>query len=303
MNFKESLFTAAIAGIVSYVVVNYEINSATDNFSQLITQNSVDYFKGVEDEIEIKARAGLNKRYDLSFIKARLKGLFPDMAITNIRRITPEFFIATINGEQIAIDNKGDTLLKGKLIDLRNISGKSDLVNAKIHILESINATNNKSRKQPVSTKNLNINRTTSNDTSKFNNSFDYIKSKAIHYPAVGEVKESLILFGDNTCIKCKNLHKSIPSMQESGIEIYYALLSREGLKSSNASKINSILCSLDPKKALDEEFSGVESVESNQCVSPQKDFLYAAINIYKIEGTPTFVNRDGNVVSLNSLL
>lgn len=137
----------------------------------------------------------------------------------------------------------------------------------------------------------------------------------SIHYPAVGEVKKTIAIFGDPTCPVCKSLHEYIPELQKAGVDIYYLLYNRKlaphtvGSPAASAvdNTMTNIWCAEDSGAALSEAFrNGGRYNEYTDCSTlrerEKSDFPgnghYLMGRLIDMEGTPYTITDDGQILT-----
>ena len=292
------LVSLATATITSKIIVS----NLVSDFTSAITLDSNNYLS----EIESKVYSGVSPNEDNAsdptlFIKARLEGLFPSSKIGEIKPINEALYLVNIDANTIYIDKLGETILKGTAIDVKSVNSPAEFSGAKVY-KTSVASTSVNDNSQPAEVKEESLPHAQSNSLGK-QDDFDYLTNKSIHYPAIGLVKKSVLIFADPTCPKCQKLHKEIANLNKSGVDVFYALVSRRGMQAPIAEKIRTILCQSDQLKALDDAMLSDNYPESGNCAKTLDDFMFGALEKYKIIGTPYIVDRDGNSISQSELL
>jgi protein-disulfide isomerase len=292
------LVSLSTAAITSKIIVSNLVN----DFTSTITTDSDNYLREVESKVYSGvSRSENNENDSTSFIKSRLAGLFPSSTIGKIKPINEVLYLVNIDGNTIYIDKRGETIIKGTAIDVKSVNSPSEFTHAKVY-KTSVATSSSSTYSQPAEVKKEPLLHKQSNTLEK-QEDFDYLTNKSIHYPAIGDVKNSVLIFADPTCPKCQKLHKEIVNLNKSGVDVYYALISRRGMRAPIAEKIRSILCQPDQLKALDDAMLYDNYPESGSCSKTLDDFMFGALEKYKIKGTPFIVDRDGNHISQSDLL
>ncbi len=104
--------------------------------------------------------------------------------------------------------------------------------------------------------------------------------------------KASIFVFTDIDCGYCRKLHKEIPSLIASGVEVNYLPFPRAGIGSKSYKKFVSVYCSVDKQKALDLAKNGV-NIPDRKCENPVKK-VYLAAKKTGIRGTPAIFTKNG---------
>jgi thiol-disulfide isomerase/thioredoxin len=134
----------------------------------------------------------------------------------------------------------------------------------------------------------------------------------SVHYPANGEVKKTIAVFGDPTCPYCKKLHEHIPELQASGVEVYYMFYNKNLSPQSVGSRaaVNSdrlmtnVWCSDDSPQALNDAMNGYD-IRDQSCsgLKEQGKTNYPGNShwllgrIIDMKGTPYTITDDGEIV------
>ncbi len=115
-----------------------------------------------------------------------------------------------------------------------------------------------------------------------------------IVYKAKNE-KHVVTVFTDITCGYCRKLHKEMKQYNDEGITIRYLAFPRAGVPSSVASEMQSIWCSKDPLKAMDDAKAG-NDVANKACDAKIAE-QYHLGQSFGINGTPAIILDDGTLI------
>ncbi|WP_077341825.1 thioredoxin fold domain-containing protein [Pseudocolwellia agarivorans] len=118
-----------------------------------------------------------------------------------------------------------------------------------------------------------------------------------IVYKPVKQSKAIIWVFTDVDCPYCVKLHNEIPAINDLQIEVRYLAYPRAGLYSPSYSKIASAWCSDNPKEVLPKLQRG-DHLELIECDEITVDQQFKLGNAIGVQGTPTIVFEDGNMVS-----
>lgn len=116
-----------------------------------------------------------------------------------------------------------------------------------------------------------------------------------IEFPAKGDTKATITVFTDIDCPYCKKFHKDVPKLNEEGIAVRYLAFPRSGVDTPSYQKMVSVWCSDDPVKSLDDAKKGADP-QTKSCDNPVKEHM-AQAQLFGINGTPTIIFEDGNMV------
>lgn len=116
-----------------------------------------------------------------------------------------------------------------------------------------------------------------------------------IEFPAKGDTKATITVFTDIDCPYCKKFHKDIPKLNKEGITVRYLAFPRSGVDTPSYKKMVSVWCADDKAKSLDDAKKGTDPV-TKTCDNPVKNHM-AQAQLFGINGTPTIIFEDGNMV------
>lgn len=142
--------------------------------------------------------------------------------------------------------------------------------------------------------------------------------SWSVVYPAKGEHRKTIAIFGDPTCPLCQRMHDFIPDLQEMGVKVHYMFYNRN-LKSGqqpnrHAKAGNAIMervwCADDSASALSDAMQGFlpkhpdcsTLSQRGKTVFPGNEHFLMG-RILNMRGTPYTITDDGRVlVGFNSV-
>ena len=113
-------------------------------------------------------------------------------------------------------------------------------------------------------------------------------------YKAKNE-KHVVTVFTDITCGYCRKLHHQMKEYNERGITIRYMAYPRAGVPSKVADEMESIWCSKDPKKAMDDAKTG-KDVPLATCDADVNAQYQLGVS-FGISGTPSLILEDGTML------
>jgi thiol:disulfide interchange protein DsbC len=113
--------------------------------------------------------------------------------------------------------------------------------------------------------------------------------------PASGAItwgggSQTVTVFSDFRCGYCQRLHQTLEDMNVKVVERPISILGTRSLS-------NAVLCSRDPRKALDEVYSGATISNAGDCDTSGLDANEAFARKHGFSGTPVIVRSDGAVV------
>ena len=120
------------------------------------------------------------------------------------------------------------------------------------------------------------------------------IEKTAIVYKAKNE-KYKVFVFSDPDCVFCQRLHESIGKYNDLGISIHYLAFPRSGLNSPASEKLESIWCSKNQNKSMDNAKKGKNVIKQNCATSPVGEHYNLGIR-FGVKGTPALVASDGSM-------
>jgi protein-disulfide isomerase len=106
--------------------------------------------------------------------------------------------------------------------------------------------------------------------------------------------KAVIHVFTDLNCGYCRKLHHEVGKLNESGVQVRFLAMPRQGVGSPGYNKMVSVWCSSDPKETLGRAMEG-EALPQKSCKNPVKDHLTLAEE-WGVIGTPTIVFADGTI-------
>jgi thiol:disulfide interchange protein DsbC len=110
-----------------------------------------------------------------------------------------------------------------------------------------------------------------------------------------GETRATITVFTDVDCTYCRKLHGDIEALLAEGIRIRYAAYPRGGVNADSYTKMISVWCSDDRKKALAQAKNG-QNIPEKDCASPVLEH-YTLGNALGITGTPALFMPDGRLI------
>ena len=108
-------------------------------------------------------------------------------------------------------------------------------------------------------------------------------------------VKASITVFTDVDCTYCRALHRDLEKLMTAGIQVRYMAYPRGGENAESYTKMISVWCSDDRKKALTQAKNG-QNIPERNCDSPILSH-YQLGNEFGISGTPALIFPDGRVI------
>lgn len=142
-------------------------------------------------------------------------------------------------------------------------------------------------------------------------------ESWSVVYPAKGETRKTIAIFGDPTCPFCQTLHEAIPTLQDMGVQVHYLFYNRNMASGSaipaSARAGNRLMqnawCAGNSARALDHAMEGymTPGVDCSNLDSQGKTAFpgnehFLMGRILGMRGTPYTITDDGKViVGLNS--
>lgn len=123
----------------------------------------------------------------------------------------------------------------------------------------------------------------------------DVPKDQMIVFAPEGETKGVLNVFTDPDCGFCRKLHADVPELNSYGIEVRYLAFPRMGIGSETYDRLVSAWCAEDPQEAITRLKLG-RKISSKSCRNPVAEH-YAMGQVVGIEGTPTMVTADGELI------
>lgn len=108
-------------------------------------------------------------------------------------------------------------------------------------------------------------------------------------------VKASITVFTDVDCTYCRALHRDLEKNLEAGIEVRYLAYPRGGVNAESYTKMISVWCSEDRKKALTQAKNG-QNIPTQECDTPILEH-YNLGNELGVSGTPALIFPDGRLI------
>ena len=109
------------------------------------------------------------------------------------------------------------------------------------------------------------------------------------------DLERYVIVFTDTDCGYCQRFHRTIPELNENGLQVRYMMFPRAGLESDSYAEAVSVWCADDQGKAMTIAKSG-GNVTPAECDNPVAD-QYALGQQIGIRGTPTMILDTGKVI------
>jgi thiol:disulfide interchange protein DsbC len=119
-------------------------------------------------------------------------------------------------------------------------------------------------------------------------------ESDMVIYPAADR-KATITVFTDVDCPYCSKLHEDVADLNAKGIEVRYLAFPRTGLESETYSKMVSVWCSPDRRKAMDDA-TGETPIVKRDCDNPVAD-QYELGKLLGVRGTPTIILENGEML------
>ncbi|MDP2560649.1 bifunctional protein-disulfide isomerase/oxidoreductase DsbC [Psychrobium sp. 1_MG-2023] len=118
--------------------------------------------------------------------------------------------------------------------------------------------------------------------------------SSMIVYPAKDE-QYTVTVFTDVDCGYCRRLHSQMQQYNDLGITVRYMAYPRGGQDSKTWASMESLWCSSDQRKAMDDLKSGTEIAQS-VCPNRIPDHYQLGVE-FGVTGTPAIVLDDGTLI------
>ena len=195
-------------------------------------------------------------------IRQAIESTLPDVEITSIKMSPiPGVYEVLIGPEIVYASQDGRYILQGDLIDLNQRRNISEELRSSVR----------------------------SNMLGEISQS-EYIEFS----PA--KPKHTIFVFTDIDCGYCRRLHQDMPKLNRLGIAVRYLGFPRAGLGSETHKQMESVWCSKNPSKAMNEAKQGMKVTETN-CDNPiAKQFeLGRSIGV---RGTPAIYTERGEHLS-----
>lgn len=119
-------------------------------------------------------------------------------------------------------------------------------------------------------------------------------ENSMITYPAKDE-KYSITVFTDVDCGYCRKLHAKMPQYNALGITVRYLAFPRGGERSQAWRDMQSLWCSADQRKAMDELKAGSDIAQAN-CPNRVPEHYNLGIE-FGVTGTPAIILDDGTMI------
>lgn len=102
-------------------------------------------------------------------------------------------------------------------------------------------------------------------------------------------------VFTDTDCVYCQRFHRTVPELQQRGLQVRYLMFPRTGIDSESYHEAVAVWCSEDQGRAMTVAKSG-GVVESEDCENPV-DSQYLLGQKIGVRGTPTLILDNGQVI------
>ncbi len=103
-------------------------------------------------------------------------------------------------------------------------------------------------------------------------------------------------VFTDVTCFYCQKLHREVPQLNASGVEVRYLAYPRAGVESDGFRKLASAWCADNQQDALT-RLKAQKSVPENVCKDNPINNQYQLGQELGVRGTPAIVTQDGQMI------
>lgn len=117
-----------------------------------------------------------------------------------------------------------------------------------------------------------------------------------IVFAADGEVKTHITVFTDVSCFYCQKLHKEVPALNRSGVEVRYLAYPRQGIGSDGFRQLASAWCSKDRQLTLT-RLKNREALRENVCPGNPVAEQFALGQQLGVRGTPAIVMPTGEMI------
>ncbi len=195
-------------------------------------------------------------------IKTIINKTFPELEITRIRESQINGLYEVLLGpELVYATGDGRYILQGDLIDLKQKRNLTE--EQRSHVREDLLA--------GISDK-------------------EYIEF------APRERKHTVYVFTDIDCGYCRRLHKDMPELHKRGVAVRYLAFPRSGVNSATFKQMESVWCSSNPNKAMNEAKQGMR-VSNKSCDSPVARQFTLGQDI-GVRGTPAIYTARGKSIS-----
>lgn len=124
----------------------------------------------------------------------------------------------------------------------------------------------------------------------------DVPMAKQIVFAAEGETRTHITVFTDVSCFYCQKLHKEVPALNRSGVEVRYLAYPRQGIGSEGFRQLASAWCASDRQTTLT-KFKNGESLRENVCPGNPVAEQFALGQQLGVRGTPAIVMPDGELI------
>lgn len=197
-------------------------------------------------------------------IRARLKGIMPDVQVTSIRATPlPGFFEVRAQGyETVYVSGDGRFMLQGELLEVQ--PGKV------VSLTEQSLSGERREALAKVARKDM------------------------IIFPAKGKAQGAIYAFTDVDCGYCRKLHQEVSKMNQQGIEVRYLAFPRSGTNGATARKMEAVWCAEDRLSAMTASKQGRPVVGTTSACRSPVDGQYQLGLRLGVKGTPAVFLEDG---------
>ena len=117
-----------------------------------------------------------------------------------------------------------------------------------------------------------------------------------IVYKAKGKEQHVITVFTDPSCPYCHRLHDEIPKLNDLGVTVRYALYARGGEGTLTSRQLSEVMCSSDPKAAIDRFFANPQlNASGASCAKAEGlEAIVRTSNKVGLKGTPHIVTSTG---------
>ncbi len=102
-------------------------------------------------------------------------------------------------------------------------------------------------------------------------------------------------IFTDIDCTYCRQFHRTVPQLQERGLQVRYLMFPRAGLQSDSYDKAVSVWCSQNQAESMTAAKAG-EEIAALSCDNPVAQ-QYVLGQQIGVRGTPTMILDNGQVI------
>ena len=102
-------------------------------------------------------------------------------------------------------------------------------------------------------------------------------------------------VFTDTDCVYCQRFHRTVPELQERGLQVRYLMFPRAGVGSESYKEAVSVWCADNPQEAMTIAKAGGVVAETT-CENPV-EYQYRLGQEVGVRGTPTMILDNGQVI------